>query len=109
MTSPTKTADTNAAVKRYDIQYPASEYTYPKEALIHKVEINDSYIITELTDGRILSIPLWWIPSVYNAPPEDRAKFEISRSRTMIIWNPEKGSINDEIRLEDYLSPSSRE
>jgi len=24
----------------------------------------------------------------------------------MIIWDPDKGSINDELRLEDYLGPS---
>ena len=83
----------------------SAEYTYPREALIHSVRIDDSFIIIELTDGRILSIPLWWIPSINNAPPGERAKYEINRSRTMIIWDPEKSAINDEIRIEDYLFP----
>lgn len=104
MTSKVKAADLQPAVKRYDIAYPASKYTYPHEAVIHDVRIDDDYLHIELTDGRILSIPLWWIPTVYNAAPEDRLKFEISRSRTMIIWDPEKGGINDELRVQDYMT-----
>lgn len=104
MTSKVKAADLQPVVKRYDIAYPASKYTYPNEAVIHDVRIDDDYLHIELTDGRILSIPLWWIPTVYNAAPEDRLKFEISRSRTMIIWDPEKGGINDELRVQDYMT-----
>jgi hypothetical protein len=102
MTSKGETVEA-PAVKRYKIAHRASEYTFPKEALIHDVRIDDEYVHVDLTDGRILSIPLWWIPTVHNAPPEDRMKFEISRSRTMIVWDPEKGSINDELRINDYL------
>ncbi len=92
-------------VKRYAIAHPVSEYTFPRQATIHDVRFDDAYIHVDLTDGRILSIPLWWIPTVHNAPAKDRLTFEISRSRTMIIWDPDKGSINDELRLEDYLGP----
>ncbi|MBK7217231.1 MAG: DUF2442 domain-containing protein [Candidatus Promineofilum sp.] len=105
MTSKVKAVEADLTVKRYAIAYPASEYTFPHQAAIHDVRFDDSHIHLDLTDGRILSIPLWWIPTVYNAPAEDRLKFEISRSRTMIIWDPDKGSINDELRLEDYLGP----
>lgn len=93
------------AIKAYEIKYPASAYTFPQEALIHTVRFDDDYIHVDLIDGRILSIPMWWLPTVHNAPPEERLKFEISRSRTMVVWDPEKGSINDELRIEDYLAP----
>ena len=43
----------------------------------------------ELTDERIISIPLMWIPTLYNASDKDRKKFEISQNRKMIIWDPE--------------------
>jgi hypothetical protein len=92
-------------VKKYKIQYPISAYTFPHEARIHQVYINDEYINVELTDGRKLSVPLWWIPTVYNAPPEEREKFEINPNHTMIIWDPDKCAINDELRLIDYLGP----
>lgn len=51
-------------------------------------------------------MPLWWIPTLYNAPKEELEKFEINRSRTMIIWDPDKCAINDEIRIADYLGAS---
>ncbi len=109
MNSAAKTSDVATDIKRYAIKYRASEYTYPHEATIHEVKFDSDYLIVELTDGRILSIPLWWIPSVYNAPEEERLKFEINRNRTMIIWDPEAGAINDEIRIMDYLAPTHSE
>jgi hypothetical protein len=90
-------------VKRYKIQYPISAYTFPEEARIHQVDFDDEYIHVELTDGRKLSVPLWWIPTVHNAPQEEREKYEISQDRAMIIWDPAKCAINDELSVADYL------
>jgi Protein of unknown function (DUF2442) len=94
-------------VKRYKIQYPISAYTFPGEAYIHQVRFDEEYLHVELTDGRVLSVPLWWIPTLYNASPGEREKFEISRDRTMIIWDPEKCAINDEVRIADYMRPGA--
>lgn len=95
--------------KWYDIPYPATAYTFPGEALIHDLRINDEYLQFELTDGRLLAVPLWWIPSVNNAAPEERQKFAISRDRKLVIWDPDTCTINDEVRLDDYLmSPLSK-
>jgi hypothetical protein len=30
---------------------------------------------------------------------------EISRDRTMLIWDPSRCAINDEVRIADYLRP----
>ncbi len=90
-------------IKQFEIQYPVTAYTYPSDARIHAVRIDDEYIHIELLDGRIISVPLWWIPTLYNAEAEEREKYEISRDRTMLIWDPEKCSINDELRVSDYL------
>lgn len=94
-------------VKRYKIQYPISAYTFPREIQIHQVRFDDRYMSVELSDGRVLSIPLEWIPTVRNASAEERGKYEISRDRTMIIWDPDKCAINDEIRVADYMGPSA--
>jgi len=94
--------------KQYPVQYPISAYTFPADACIHQVRIDDEYIHIELIDERKLSIPLWWVPTVYNAVPEEREKFEINRNRTMIIWDPAKCAINDELRIMDYLSATAR-
>lgn len=101
--------DEKVQVKRYKTQHSIDEYTFPKEATIHDVKFDEKFIHVELTDQRILSIPLWWIPTVYNAAMEDRRKFEINQSRTMIIWNPDKCGINDEISVADYLGPARDE
>lgn len=101
-----KRMDEKTRVKRYKVQHSIDDYTFPAEAYIHSVKIDGKYIHVELTDQRILSIPLWWIPTVYSADAENRNKFEINQSRTMIIWDPAKCSINDEISIADYLAPS---
>ena len=101
----TKEKPNEQTAKWYDIAYPASAYTFPQEALIHRVRFDDEYMHLELTDGRMLSVPLSWIPTLHNAAPEEREKYEISQDRKMIIWDPDKCSINDEVRIEDYLAP----
>jgi hypothetical protein len=55
-------------VKRYKIQYPLSAYTFPQEARIYQVHFDEEYLHVDLTDGRKLSVPLWWIPTLHNAP-----------------------------------------
>ncbi len=96
---------TRSTPRWYEIPYPASAYTFPREALLHRVRFDNDYLHLELTDGRIVSVPLWWIPTLLNAEPEEREKYEISRDRTMIVWDPDKCSINDEVRIDDYLVP----
>jgi Protein of unknown function (DUF2442) len=96
-------------VKKYKVQYPISAYTFPREAFVHRVRFDERYMHIELTDGRVLSVPLWWIPTLYNAEPEEREKYEITQSRTMLIWDPDKSAINDEVRIADYLSSGPKD
>ena len=104
-----KQVDEQVQIKRYKIQYSVDEYTFPKEAFIHAVRFDEKYIHVELTDQRVLSIPLRWIPTVYHASAGDREKFEINQGRTMIIWNPDISGINDEINIADYLGHGREE
>lgn len=90
--------------KWYEIEYKASDYTFPSDdPRIDDVWFDDNYVHVALEDERRLSIPLRWIPSLYNAPPEEREKYQISPSRTMIFWDPDQCAINDEVRIRDYL------
>ncbi len=93
--------------KRYPIRYALADYTFPTDARIQALWIDEEYIHIELMDKRVISIPLRWMPTVYHAKPEQRNKFEISRDRTMVIWDPEKCAINDELRLADYWGAAS--
>ena len=92
-------------VKRFKIQYPASAYTFPRDAIISAVRFDDEFVHVELTDGRVVSVPLWWIPTLYNATPEEREKYELDTGRRLIVWDPSKCTINDELRIADYLGP----
>ncbi len=62
-----------------------------------------------LTNGRIISVPLWWIPTLYNAPSEEREKYELDTGRRLIVWDPSKCTINDELRIADCLGPIKKE
>ena len=87
----------------YDIPYPASAYTFPGEAFLQRVRFEDERMVLELADGRVLFVPLAWIPTLHNADPAEREKYEISQDCKMIIWDPDKCAINDEVRIDDYL------
>ena len=106
MVTGTKQTNEKMNVKRYKIQHSIDEYTFPKEAYIHDVTFDEKYMHVELTDERVISVPLMWIPTVYNASEEDRKSFHISQNRRMILWDPEKCEINDEINILDYLGRS---
>ncbi len=99
--------DEENRVKKYKVRYPIFEYTFPREATIREVHFDDEHMHVELTDGRIMSVPLCWIPTVYHASPEERARYELNRSRTMIIWDPAKCAINDEIWITDYFGQAT--
>ena len=91
------------AVKEFKIQYPLRDYIYPKDAVIEKVRFDETYMHVVLTDGRIVSIPLKWIPTLFHARPAEREKYQINQTRRMIVWDPSVCEINEEIRIEDYL------
>ncbi len=99
------TQEEKEKVRRYNIQYSITAYTFPTDARIHRAWFNDEYLHVELMDGRVLSVPLSWIPTLYNAAPDRREKFEISRDRRWLIWDPDVSGINEEIRISDYLGP----
>ncbi len=95
----------------YSVLSDVAEYTWPSEPMLHALRFveheNESYLRLELTDGRNLEIPLWWIPTLRNAELEQREKYYISRDRKLIVWDPlETGTtINEIIRIADYLRP----
>jgi hypothetical protein len=103
MATETEQTDQQADVKLYSVQYPVSAYTFPHDACIRSVRFDDQFIHLELSDGRVLSVPLYWIPTLHNASAEDRGKYELNRTRTAVIWNPDHCAINDEVRVADYL------
>ena len=92
------------AAKHYPIRYSVWEYEFPTSDTIEAVRFDQKYIHIELVDERILSIPLRWIPPLRDASPAEREKYHISEDRTLIIWDPAESTVNEILRLSDYLS-----
>jgi hypothetical protein len=93
------------SVKVFKIRYPLSDYTFPKKVKIAKVRFDETHMHVTLTDERIISIPLKWIPTLYHAKSTERQKYKINQTKRMLIWDPAECEINEEIRIEDYLGP----
>jgi hypothetical protein len=47
--------------------------------MIADVSCTESALVVGLTDGRALSVPLWWYPRLLRATPAERADYEIGR------------------------------
>jgi len=91
-------------------KYTISDYTFPKGnapeiqlARIERLSFDESYMHIHLDDGRILSVPLAWIPTVRDGSQEERMKYILSEERLSMHWIPPECAINEDLRLSDYL------
>jgi hypothetical protein len=100
----TTNAISNTATRHYPIRYRIGDYTFPTDDTLETVRFDDTYLHIELVDGRLLSIPLSWIPPLRDASPQERAKYRISEDRDAIIWDPQESAVNEILRLADYLT-----
>jgi hypothetical protein len=90
-------------IKHYEIQYPRSAYTFPTQARAEKVEFNDTHMIIHLQDGRIVHVPLAWIPTLANATPADREKVIIGWDGQLLHYDPEDGAINEDLLVASFM------
>jgi hypothetical protein len=51
------------------------------------LRFDDSSMWVELTDGRVLGVPLAWFPRLLNAAPELRQRYEISGGGQGLHWD----------------------
>jgi hypothetical protein len=56
----------------------------PTSALAQSIEFDEEMMHVRLTDGRIISVPLIWVPLLRDATPEQRAKYEIGGGGTSL-------------------------
>ena len=59
----------------------------PRTALAQAVNFDDVSMHVTLTDGRVLSVPLNWFPSLRDATPEQRAQCEIGGGGVGLHWH----------------------
>jgi len=58
----------------------------PTTALSKSVSFDDDMMHVALTDGRILSVPLAWFPTLRSATPEQRTNCEIGGGGVGLHW-----------------------
>jgi len=58
----------------------------PTTALAKSVEFADDLMHVHLTDGRIVSVPLIWFPTLHAATPEQRQRYRIGAGGRGLHW-----------------------
>jgi hypothetical protein len=58
----------------------------PKTALARSVRFDREMMHVDLTDGRIISVPLAWFPALKRAKPKERTKVEIGGGGIALHW-----------------------
>ena len=70
---------TSATVKRQRAYVPTT-------ALAKAIEFTSDMMQVILTDGRILSVPIMWFPSLMEATPEQRLNVVVSAGGRGLHW-----------------------
>lgn len=84
-------------------RFTVKDYTFPTESRISHLGFDDKYMKIHLQDGRILMIPLAWVPTLQEATMVDRYTYFLGSDSTTIHWPPD--TLNEDLRLADYLGP----
>ena len=58
----------------------------PTSALAKSLEFDDDAMRVTFMDGRVLSVPLAWFPTLRRASPEQRARYEIGGGGISLHW-----------------------
>lgn len=58
----------------------------PTTALAKGVEFAEEMMHVQLTDGRILGVPLIWFPTLHAATPEQRERYQIGAGGRGLHW-----------------------
>ena len=58
----------------------------PSVALAKSVEFSNDAMQVAFTDGRVLSVPLVWLPVLHSAAPEQRMRYEIGGGGVSLHW-----------------------
>jgi hypothetical protein len=65
-----------------------------------ELRFDENTMWVELTDGRILGIPLAWFPRLLRASPEQRQRYRIGLSGNGLHWE----EIDEDISVEGLLA-----
>jgi len=89
--------------KTYPVLHRRSEYTIPTEARADHLTFDDDYMYIHLRDGRIIAVPLAWIPSLAVADRDALERYQIGWDGALISWDPEDVPLNEDLLVATYL------
>jgi hypothetical protein len=69
-----------------ETSYQTGKTYVPATAVAKSVEFDEDMMHVELADGRIISVPIIWFPTLRNASAIQRKNYEIGRSGIGIHW-----------------------
>lgn len=72
-----------------------------EELRINSLTVAQNELTAEISDGRIVSIPIAWFPKLAGAPDKQLKNFEISPSGYGVHW-PE---IDEDISIKSFINP----
>ena len=73
----------------------------PEIPCISEIRFTEDYIVIELQDGRVLSVPLEWSVLLRDASRVDLENYEIDVDGTAIHWH----RLDEDLRIVDLLYP----
>ena len=74
--------------------------TVATEAHAQHLTFDEDYLHCELTDGRIISVPLIWYPRLWHACAEDRNTYEITGDGYGIHWP----TLDEDLSVKGFLA-----
>ena len=77
----------------------------PTTALAKSVKFNKFMMQVTLTDGRVLGVPLVWLPVLYAATPAQRMRYELGGGGISLHW-PE---LDEDLSIAGLMAGVDRE
>ncbi len=71
-----------------------------KEAFARSVNVTDDALVSELADGRTITVPLAWFPRLAHGTPEERANWRLIAGGEGIHWP----DLDEDISVESLLA-----
>lgn len=78
------------------------------EPRIQKLRVTRQYIVADLTDGRIIKVPLAWSWRLSEATPAQRSNFQITPSGYGVHWPDVDEDLSAEGMLNGTPAPRPR-
>ncbi len=76
----------------------------PTTALAKSLEFDERMMRVIFTDGRVLSVPLQWIPALHRASPEQREQYEIAGGGISLHWS----ELDEDLSVAGLLAGADR-